>query len=95
MRRANYEVVEDRAGEPLVIRDLGPWDEYPTVTNAAEEVVAELFTGGKLPGGRRLFYFDSERTDEAPEGNLDELVHEGGVFKGFAPGPDRRKEDKS
>lgn len=51
--------------------------------------------GGQAPRGRRLFYFDSERTDEAPEGNLDELVHEGGVFKGFAPGPDRRKEDKS
>ncbi len=88
MNRASYEVVEDRAGEPLVIRDVGPWDEHPSVTNAAEEVVEELFAAGKLPEGRRLFYFDSE-------GEQDELVHEGGVFKRFAPGPNRRKAGKA
>jgi hypothetical protein len=41
----------------LVIRDIGPWDSHPTVTNAAEEVVADL---AKRLGGRRLFYYDSE-----------------------------------
>ena len=83
MRRANFEIVEDREGEPLVIRDLGPWDEHPTVTNAAEEVVAELFAAGSLPEGRRLFYFDSE-------GERDELVHQGSVFVGFRPGEQRK-----
>ena len=79
-RRANYQVVKDRPGEPLYIKDVGPWDMYLTVTNAAEEVVAELHQQGRLPDGRQLFYYDSE-------GIMDELVHRNGVFTGFAPGP--------
>ena len=84
MNQARYEIVEDRAGEPLVIRDLGPWDQHPSVTNDAEGVVAELHLRGLLPADRRLLYYDSE-------GQLDEiLLDAAGCFAGFAPGPGRR-----
>jgi hypothetical protein len=74
-RRANYEVVE--CSEILVVRDLGPWDRHPTVTNDAENVVAELVASGKL-NGQRLFYYDSE-------GRLDEILVKDGKFAWFAP----------
>lgn len=77
-RTANYEVVERVPGR-LVIRDLGPWDQYLTVTNAAEQVVEELHGRGLLPAGTRLYCIDSL-------GACDEIVHEGGRFTGFAPG---------
>lgn len=79
MRRAHYAVVSNEAQEPLVIRDVGPWDQHPTITNDAEAVVADLFQAGLIPGGRRVFYFDSEN-------NLDELRHEEGRFLGFQAG---------
>lgn len=84
MGRANYVIVEDDFLnlEPLVIKDVGPWDKYMTVTNAAEETVAELIGDGHLPEGRRLFYYDSE-------GQLDELLIKDGKFAGFAPGPQK------
>jgi hypothetical protein len=76
-RRANFEVMADVAGKPLVIRDVGPWDQFPTVTNAAEAVIEELTRKGLLSGGRRLLYFDSE-------GSLDEiLISSDGHFQGF------------
>lgn len=61
----------------LVIRDLGPWDRHPTVTNDAESVVREL---EPILSGRRLFYYDST-------GQLDELVIRDGHFAGFKAGP--------
>lgn len=75
MARANYEIVEDLT-DRLVIRDLGPWDRFMSVTNDAENVVKEL--AGRL-NGRRLFYYDSE-------GFLGELLVRGdGRFDGFHP----------
>lgn len=78
--RARAIVVQDDflCNRPLVLRDVGPWDRFPTVTNDAEGVVLHYFNAGKLPEGRRLLYYDSE-------GQLTELKHEAGVFKGFAP----------
>jgi hypothetical protein len=84
-RRAHYEIVRDETpmNTPLVIRDIGPWDRFMTVTNGAEETVFELATAGRLPAGRKLYYFDSD-------GFMDELKHDGaGNFLGFAPGPGR------
>jgi hypothetical protein len=79
-RHARYVVVEDDLldADPLVIRDVGPWDKRPTVTNDAEDVVRRLVEEGRLPEGRRLLYYDSE-------GNLDELVVKDGKFAGFKP----------
>jgi len=86
-RRAYYTIVENDLNRraPLVIRDVGPWDQHPTVTNDAEAVVMALASQGYLPNGRRLFYYDSE-------GALDEILVKDGQFVGFAPGPDRKKE---
>jgi hypothetical protein len=83
MRRSpNYVIVEDDypQGKPLVIKDLGPWDWCLTVTNGAEQVVADLVAMGKLPPGRKLLYYDSD-------GVLDEILVVNGKFAGFKPGP--------
>jgi len=82
VRQAQYSIIEDDylQKKPLIIRDVGPWDLHPTVTNAAEEVVAGLVRRGLLPPGRRLLYYDSD-------GTLDEIVVEDGAFAGFRPGP--------
>lgn len=73
MRRANYEI-EEHTADRVVIRDVGPWGHYLTVTNAAEAVVAEMLT---LLDGRRLFYYDSD-------GLLSEILIAGGKFAGFS-----------
>lgn len=65
---AHYEIKSvESTPEVLVIEDLGPWDQYPTVTNSAREVVEALIKSGELVRGRRLRYYDSD-------GNLDEIV---------------------
>lgn len=74
--RANIELVT-RTAKYVVIRDVGPWDKHPTVTNDAEGVVQRM---AAVLDGRRLLYFDSE-------GRLDELVVRDGKFAWFAPGP--------
>jgi hypothetical protein len=80
MNEANFEIVSD---EPtyVVIRDIGPWDKHPTVTNAAEGVVARLAPAlaGEYNENRRLFYYDSN-------GQLDEMLVDHGRFAGFRPG---------
>lgn len=77
--KANYEVIKTTP-EAVTIIDLGPWDRFMTVTNAAEEVVKELFYSGDLKLGQRLFYYDSENV-------IDELLIRDGEFVGFAAGP--------
>ena len=73
-RKANYEIVSE-TDDCVLIRDLGPWSEYPTVTNAAESTVNAL--APRLQG-RRLEYIDSE-------GHRDRLLVTDGHFDGFAP----------
>lgn len=63
--------------EALLVRDLG--GPYPSVTNDAENVVADLHGEGILDG-QRVMYIDSW-------GHVDEVVHSRGVFIRFAPGP--------
>ena len=68
MRKSNYTIVREpfaytksqREDEALIIRDLGPWDKFMTVTNNAENVVKELFEAGHLKPGQRLFVYDSD-----------------------------------
>lgn len=57
----------------IKIKDLGPWDQYMTITNGAEWVVEQL--ASRL-NGRRLLYIDSE-------GDTDELLVKDGRFAGF------------
>ena len=81
---ARYAVTSNVEGKPLVIRDLGPWDQHMTVTNDVERVVEDLFERGLLTPGRQLLYFDSDN-------QLDEIVWGTnkagrGVFLRFLPG---------
>lgn len=77
-RDPNFVVVKE-SSTFIIIRDVGPWDKHRTITNGAEECVAELFADYRL-GSRRVGYYDSE-------GQLDELVHDGcGNFIRFSPG---------
>lgn len=82
---ANFVVLEDSftGDQPLVIKDVGPWDRHPTITNDAEHVVQVLLASFTLQPGQRLLYYDSE-------GQLAELLIKDGRFAGFAPGPERR-----
>ncbi len=80
MRRARYSV----RGVPLqgfavLIKDMGPWDMFPTVTNDAEGVLADLISRGYVRSASdRIAYYDSE-------GELAEILHDGCQFKGFGP----------
>ena len=75
MKPANFLIVQDLP-DRLVIKDIGPWDQFPTVTNDVEQVVARLQF--RL-AGRRLFYYDSY-------GQFDEILVKKGEFAGFRPG---------
>lgn len=73
-RKANFELVE-HDNRRVLIRDVGPWDRYLTVTNAAEQVVAEL---APMLNGRRLEYIDSL-------GDTAVILIKDGQFAGFDP----------
>lgn len=73
MKQPNY-TIESDTPDYLLIRDIGPWDQHPTVTNAAEQVVEDLAI--RL-SGRKLYYIDSE-------GETDRILVENGQFAGFA-----------
>lgn len=74
VNKANY-VISEVDDKKVVITDVGPWDTYQTITNAAELVVQEL-----LPrlGDRRLFYYDSD-------GDYAELIIVNNAFYGYKP----------
>ena len=77
MRGANFAIIVDSA-KFVVLNDLGPWDRFKTITNAAESVVRTMHVNGLGP--RRLFYYDSDS-------DLTELVHDGnGKFVDFRCG---------
>ena len=62
----------------LVIKDVGPWNAHPTVTNDAEHVVELLaLRQRRLLPTQRLYYYDSD-------GELGELLVRDGRFAGFA-----------
>lgn len=61
----------------VLIEDMGPWDKYPTITNAPEEVVKCVVANGL--DERQLFYIDSS-------GDTDELKVKDGKFDGFSSG---------
>lgn len=86
MGRSSYVIVDpgQHGDNPLIIRDVGPWDQFLSVTNNAQQVVEELRVSGKLRVNQRLFYYDSE-------GQLDEILHKNGRFTGFQPVAPLRK----
>ena len=56
--RSNYKILQDN-NEKLIIRDIGPWNRYLTVTNDAENVVDDLVKLGFSFENKRLLYYDS------------------------------------
>jgi len=73
MTKVHFEIVS-KTDEVLYIVDL--FDESNptmTITNGAEEVVAQLMASGDLDGKRRLFYKDTD-------GAIDELMY---TYSGF------------
>ncbi len=73
---AHYLIVTENS-QYMLLRDVGPWNEYKTVTNAAENVISEL---AHRLGSRKLYYIDSD-------GTTDELVHDNkGKFIKFKSG---------
>ena len=72
MRAANFAIIED-TDDVLCLQDLGPWDRFQTITNAAEDVVKQL---APVLRGRRLEYIDSE-------GQRDQILVRDGRFIGF------------
>ncbi len=77
-QKASY-LVTEYADERIVLKDVGPWDQYMTITNAPETTIEELTRQYGI-GTRRVFYYDSE-------GELTELLVKDGRFAGFAPVP--------
>lgn len=74
-KHAQYIILEDGPNK-IILKDIGPWDRYLTVTNDAEYVVSYLHSTGRLSIGKRLLYYDSE-------GDLTELVYDGNKFITF------------
>lgn len=75
--KSNYEIVS-QSKDFVVLRDIGPWDHYMTITNNADDIVADLFKTGMLTVNKRLLYYDSEN-------NLDEILLTNKQFAGFKP----------
>lgn len=73
-RESRWQIVEQTI-DLLLIQDIGPWDQYLTITNDAESVVTQL---ADLLDDRRLGYIDSE-------GQRSQLNVVNGQFAGFAP----------
>ena len=81
--KANFQIITENK-DWILIKDIGPWDEYQTITNAAESVIEKL---AQRLGGRLLYYIDSD-------GNTDQLLHKDGEFTGFnAGGPPAHNPD--
>ncbi|MDE3097557.1 MAG: hypothetical protein KGK07_16345 [Chloroflexota bacterium] len=75
-----YQVAQRRVGEWFLLEPAAGELGGPTITNAAEEVVADLHHALGLRASERVFYVDTD-------GRVDELLHDGvGKFTGFAFG---------
>jgi len=74
-RAANYSVTNE-TDDFIQLLDIGPHDQYKTVTNAAEWVVEQMVPRLK---GRKLYYEDSQ-------GDIDQLLIHDGKFAGFISG---------
>ena len=72
MKRSNY-VINSEDENQIVLKDLGPWDQYLTITNDAENIIEELSAEQKE---KIIYYFDSNSV-------LTELLVLDGKLKGF------------
>lgn len=75
-RSANFITIKN-TDEELVIKDIGPWDTYFSVTNDIGNVVDYLVETGTLSSKQKLFYYDSDN-------QLSEVIVENNKFVRFA-----------
>ena len=78
-KTVNFEYV--RCGRPdgiVILRDLGPWDEFKTITNAPEWTVENVCND--YPSTKMILYYDSS-------GKIDLIRFKDGKFKGFSSCP--------
>jgi hypothetical protein len=77
--RSNFTILSITS-EVIVLKDLGPWTRYQTITNDADAVVEHLHKSKYICETTQIVYQDSE-------GEWCELCHDGlGNFTGFAIG---------
>ena len=76
-KHANFIIIHNETDNPLVIKDIGPWDIHLSVTNDAEHVVEDLIKNGLLDNNRRLLCVDSEC-------ELGEFLIKDGKFAGYS-----------
>lgn len=76
--RFAYDILED-SREQILIIDQSELYGCASVTNAAEDVIEDLFKRGLLLPEKKVYYRDTED-------RVDELCHDGRYFTGFAPG---------
>ncbi len=81
-RIVNYEIIEE-TDACVLLRDIGPWHKYLTITNGAEGVVKAV---APMLRGRRLEYYDSE-------GDREQLIVKDGEFAGFAAARNSTRDD--
>lgn len=73
MRRSNYRIISANERE-VVLEDVGPWDQHPSVTNDIEQVVRDLWIKGYLnKDSVKLFYYDTD-------GEKTQVIHKDGFF---------------
>ncbi|MDP2730292.1 MAG: hypothetical protein Q8O55_07410 [Dehalococcoidales bacterium] len=76
---ANFRIEKDTP-KYILLKDLGPWGRFRTITNAADDVVSMVNSITPIRG-RKLYYYDSDN-------ELTELkVNNEQRFAGFGPGP--------
>ena len=75
--KSNFTILTNTT-QMIVLKDLGPWDHFKTITNDAENVIKYLHQSGRLlPLTKQVVYHDSE-------GEPTRLLHDGaGNFTGF------------
>jgi len=56
MSKSNYYIIE-QTDEYILLCDVGPWDQYLTITNNIENVCIEL---SEILGNKELRYINSE-----------------------------------
>lgn len=84
MKTANFSIVS-RTDHYVRLQDLGPWDEYLTITNAAEWVIDQLHHYHDIKD-KQVFYMDSDNKTST-------LLHDNeGNFIGHSPRTDLAKD---
>ena len=76
-----YEIVVNKP-HIIIVRDLGPHDQFPTITNAVERLIYDLRNHGYLGDSskeKRLGYYDSSDW-------LDEIIYNSNGFVSFRVG---------